>query len=76
VQDVERLVEIRDVESCTETSVHGGLQFEPPQGFARKISLLFEYYKGLKNADQRLGRRRQVPGAMPEPLILDSISGS
>lgn len=30
----------------TEISVRGGLQFERPQSFMRKISLLFEYYKG------------------------------
>ncbi|MGH7825994.1 MAG: DUF1207 domain-containing protein [Candidatus Binatia bacterium] len=30
----------------TETSVRGGLQFERPGNFIRKISLLLEYYKG------------------------------
>ena len=30
----------------TEISVRGGLQFERPQRFGRKISLLVEYYKG------------------------------
>jgi hypothetical protein len=30
----------------TETSVRGGLQFERPRSFMRKISLLLEYYKG------------------------------
>ncbi|MGH7798700.1 MAG: DUF1207 domain-containing protein [Candidatus Binatia bacterium] len=30
----------------TEISVRGGLQFERPRNFMRKISLLFEYYKG------------------------------
>ncbi|MGH7926921.1 MAG: DUF1207 domain-containing protein [Candidatus Binatia bacterium] len=33
-------------EWSTETSVRGGLQFERPGSFMRKISLLFEYYKG------------------------------
>lgn len=30
----------------TETSIRGGLQFERPGSFMRKISLLLEYYKG------------------------------
>lgn len=30
----------------TESSLRGGLQFERPLAFTRKLSLLFEYYKG------------------------------
>lgn len=30
----------------TEISIRGGFQFERPQAFMRRISLLFEYYKG------------------------------
>ena len=50
--DSTRFVTALDVQNreenkwSTEVSVRGGLQFERPQRFGRKISLLVEYYKG------------------------------
>jgi hypothetical protein len=46
----------------TETSIRGGLQFERPQSFMRKISLLLEYYKGHSPNGQFFDRKIEYIG--------------
>jgi hypothetical protein len=46
----------------TEISVRGGLQFERPLSFMRKISLLFEYYKGHSPNGQFFNRKVEYFG--------------
>ena len=46
----------------TETSVRGGLQFERPGSFMRKISFLFEYYKGHSPNGQFFDRKIEYFG--------------
>jgi hypothetical protein len=46
----------------TEVSVRSGLQFERPQGFGRRISLLFEYYKGHSPNGQFFNRKVEYFG--------------
>jgi hypothetical protein len=46
----------------TEVSVRGGLQFERPQRFGRKISLLVEYYKGHSPNGQFFNRKVEYFG--------------
>jgi hypothetical protein len=46
----------------TEISVRGGLQFERPQSFLRKISLLLEYYKGHSPNGQFFDRKIEYFG--------------
>jgi hypothetical protein len=46
----------------TEVSVRSGLQFERPQRFGRRISLLFEYYKGHSPNGQFFNRKVEYFG--------------
>jgi hypothetical protein len=46
----------------TETSIRGGLQFERPGSFMRKISLLLEYYKYSPNGQFLTQREYFGPG--------------
>jgi hypothetical protein len=66
--DSTRLVTALDLQNreenrwSTEVSVRGGLQFERPQSFMRKISLLFEYYKGHSPNGQFFDRKIEYFG--------------
>lgn len=66
--DSTRLVTALDLQNreenrwSTEISVRGGLQFERPQRFGRKISLLVEYYKGHSPNGQFFNRKVEYFG--------------
>jgi len=66
--DSARLVTALDLQNreenrwSTEISVRGGLQFERPQRFGRKISLLVEYYKGHSPNGQFFNRKVEYFG--------------
>lgn len=66
--DSTRLVTALDLQNreenrwSTEISVRGGLQFERPGSFMRKISLLLEYYKGHSPNGQFFDRKIEYFG--------------
>jgi hypothetical protein len=66
--DLTRFVTALDLQNreenkwSTEVSVRGGLQFERPQRFGRKISLLIEYYKGHSPNGQFFNRKVEYLG--------------
>ena len=66
--DSTRLVAALDLQNreenrwSTEISIRGGLQFERPQNFMRKISLLLEYYKGHSPNGQFFSRKIEYFG--------------
>jgi hypothetical protein len=67
-KDSTRLVAALDLQNrqenkwSTENSVRGGLQFERPLSFTRKISLLLEYYKGHSPNGQFFNRKVEYFG--------------